>query len=721
MKVVGYCRVSTQEQAVNGTSTETQITSIKNECASFNYELVELYVDDGVSGKDDDRPALNRLRGDSRLRKFDCVMFTNLDRLGRDMRDLSNIAHDLKLSQIKLHCIDEPCINSGGLMFNIFGAFAEFERETIRARTELGRKAVWKDQSSVIGSLPYGYKKVNGKAEIDEITSEIYKKIVDMYLDQNYSMQDIAIKPTKDGVPIPIKSKSKSNANWSTSTISDILKNESYTGESFHNRYVFERRKSSNNGKSYSAATKIEKDKKEWIKITFPSLITKERFEQIQNRIKIQKKKPKKHHVGHEDHFLAESVLYCGYCGTRLRKIRTREGKFKYVCHWAYCSQSELFLSNKTKCMLKPIDESEADNNIFGDICEIIADPGHFAKDWLRETNLDDLKNKVSRLELLKKDLETEIKDGFSLFRKTRNLEIKKMYEAELSKKELEYDEVQNNLNSATKELSFAQSKTNYIEQYQKAIEDSSKREQFGIYFSTKAQFKTYLNQLTFKEKKRIIGAVISPEEGGKYFVRHPTLNDIVDDPRDIPANEAFVSLPDRGHILDGIFSIDLKRIASVVTSLNYSGLLNRVVSGRTAGVQEARTGGVAPAPGRWPRDHFPRRAVADVPLGLHARCGHEPLPLWFCSLPPNCKANRVTQPSRIQNCGRSCDKSIFWSVGLQKANRAKDSATWVTTEAMLSNVTGADGSASAFTFASIRCVSPATSAKVVSSSSRSR
>ena len=71
MRVVGYCRVSTLEQAVNGTSTESQVISIKNECRKLNYQLIDIYIDDGVSGKGNDRPELNRLRGDAKSNKFD--------------------------------------------------------------------------------------------------------------------------------------------------------------------------------------------------------------------------------------------------------------------------------------------------------------------------------------------------------------------------------------------------------------------------------------------------------------------------------------------------------------------------------------------------------------------------------------------------------------------------------------------------------------------------
>ncbi|ABK97909.1 Resolvase, N-terminal domain protein [Pelobacter propionicus DSM 2379] len=580
MKVVGYCRVSTQEQAVNGTSIETQKLHIQNECKKLGYQLIEIYIDGGVSGNDGNRFALNRLLEDAKFKTFNCVMFTKPDRLSRNLGYSINVVKSLEQLQVKIHCIEQPIINKPGLMFNILGSFAEHERDMIKERTDSGRKAKWKSESSVIGSLPFGYKKVNGKVEIDDLNSLIYNRIVNMYLNQNYSMKDIAVKLTAEGIPLPGASNNKHSNSWSSTTISDILKNDSYTGITYQNKYVFESRKSKKTNKSYYAATNVEKDKSEWIKRTYPKLIDQDRFDKIQKRISLQKKKPKKQHSGLNEHFMADNTLYCGYCGTRLRKLKTNEGKLKYTCHWAYTTKTDLFLSNRNKCILKPIDAKEADDRIFDEITEIISDPGHFAQEWLRDTNIDELSDKVNRLNKIENNLRNALLDGFRLVQESDNPEIKQIYKDALRNKEQEFSEVQNSLKNANNELFFAVNKVNHLAEFQSALEDAAKRDKIGIYFSAKAQFKTFLCNLPFQEKKRIVGAVVSPEDGGKYLVRHPTLNDIADDTDSIPEDELYTSLPAKGHILDGIFSIDLNRIQSIISSLNYMELLSSAVPG---------------------------------------------------------------------------------------------------------------------------------------------
>lgn len=581
MRIAGYCRVSTQEQAINGTSTLTQKAAIEAECITKNYELIEIYCDDGVSGKDDNRAALNKLRNDVKIKKIDVIMFTKLDRLGRSSRDLHNIAHEFHNLEVALYSIDQPFINEGGkFQFAMLGAFAEFERDTIKGRTDLGRKVKWKNRQSVIGSLPFGYKKVNGKAEIDEEQIKTYERIVSMYIDQNYSMKDIAVILTSEGIPLPVKHSKKKNSTWCTPTISDILKNESYTGETYQNKYVFELKRSPKSNKCYYAATTVLKDKSEWIKISFPALISMDRFQQIQKRIQLQKQKPKKHHSIYAEHFLAENILFCGYCGTRLTKRITREGTLKYVCFWYDCSKKELFLSNHNKCILRPILEAEADNYILHEIAEIITDPGNFAQNWLKNTDHDELKQRVVRLEMIEKELHEGLRDGFKRIQKTTNQAIRALYEDEQNKNEQKYIDAQSKINAAKKELLFSENKVDYLAEFQRSMESATKRGQFGIYFSQKAKFMAYLYELPFQERKRVVEAVISPATGGKYIVSYPTVGDVVDNIEEVQESEINIPLPNRGHMLVGDFGIDLNRLEAIITSLNNKRLLNCVVTG---------------------------------------------------------------------------------------------------------------------------------------------
>ena len=107
-------------------------------------EVVEEFVDRGVSGAKDRRPALDRLLKDGRRRRFDLVACVKLDRLARSVRHLTTLAAEFEALGIGLVVLDQAIDTttpSGRLLFHVLGAIAEFERDLIRERTAAGMRA----------------------------------------------------------------------------------------------------------------------------------------------------------------------------------------------------------------------------------------------------------------------------------------------------------------------------------------------------------------------------------------------------------------------------------------------------------------------------------------------------------------------------------------------------------------------------------------------------
>jgi DNA invertase Pin-like site-specific DNA recombinase len=133
-----YVRVSTDHQSV-----ENQVRELKEVAERRGWTVVEVYHDAGISGAKgrDQRPGLNAMLKDANRRKFDIVMAWAIDRLGRSLIDLlGTIAHlekvgvDLYLDQQNI----DTTTPTGRLLFQITGAFAEFERSMIRQRIRAG-------------------------------------------------------------------------------------------------------------------------------------------------------------------------------------------------------------------------------------------------------------------------------------------------------------------------------------------------------------------------------------------------------------------------------------------------------------------------------------------------------------------------------------------------------------------------------------------------------
>ena len=106
-------------------------------------ECVE-YVDHGVSGRKDRRPALDDMMAAARRREIDAVCCVKLDRLARSVRHLSQLAAELEALSIDLIVLDQSIDTStpsGRLPFNVLGSIAEFEADLIRDRTRAGLQA----------------------------------------------------------------------------------------------------------------------------------------------------------------------------------------------------------------------------------------------------------------------------------------------------------------------------------------------------------------------------------------------------------------------------------------------------------------------------------------------------------------------------------------------------------------------------------------------------
>lgn len=137
-KVALYARVSTAEQNV-----EMQVRALKEYCQARHFEVYKEYIDKGISGSKDSRPALNSLMDDARKRKFDAVVVYRFDRFARSSRHLIQALEEFKAMGIGFISYSENIDTSsplGKAIFVIVGAMAELERNIIVERVKSGLK-----------------------------------------------------------------------------------------------------------------------------------------------------------------------------------------------------------------------------------------------------------------------------------------------------------------------------------------------------------------------------------------------------------------------------------------------------------------------------------------------------------------------------------------------------------------------------------------------------
>jgi len=141
-RVAIYGRVSTNEQ-----TTDNQINFLQEIVSRNGWELVQTYVDEGISGTKgrEKRPEFDRLCKDMVRRKFNRILVWDISRLGRSLQHLVEFLNEVQSVNCHLYIHQsglDTSTPSGRMMFQMVGVFSEFERSMISERVKLGLKRV---------------------------------------------------------------------------------------------------------------------------------------------------------------------------------------------------------------------------------------------------------------------------------------------------------------------------------------------------------------------------------------------------------------------------------------------------------------------------------------------------------------------------------------------------------------------------------------------------
>lgn len=182
-RAVAYCRVSTAGQVGEDKfGIESQREIIKNYCAENDIEVCQWYIDEGVSGAEMHRPALDKLlEGEVTNPPVQYIVMAKTDRLARDI----NLYHVFKwkLSQLGLDILSASEDWSAqdrltGIILETFlSLVAEIEKENIKQRMSGGRKQKAKHGGYAGGQAPMGYKVFNGRLVVDEEEAKVVRFI----------------------------------------------------------------------------------------------------------------------------------------------------------------------------------------------------------------------------------------------------------------------------------------------------------------------------------------------------------------------------------------------------------------------------------------------------------------------------------------------------------------------------------------------------------------
>lgn len=243
-RVAIYIRVSTQEQKIDGYGLESQrkrLLSYINENKALNLCTQDDWIFEDVhTGSEMSREALQRLLKAVDEKKFDAVLVWKIDRLSRSLKHLLDIFERLQRAGASFISLQENIDFNGAignLIFQIFGAIAQFERELIKSRTRAGILASAEMGNYTGTRIPYGYRPIvnpMGKGKRLEIVPDEKKwveKIFHWYIYEDMGYGQVAKKLNDLKVPQSKYYNRSVEGGWTMHRVEDIIQNPLYRGE----------------------------------------------------------------------------------------------------------------------------------------------------------------------------------------------------------------------------------------------------------------------------------------------------------------------------------------------------------------------------------------------------------------------------------------------------------------------------------------------------------
>jgi site-specific DNA recombinase len=317
-KAALYARVSSEIQRDEHTI-ESQISELKRQIVEAGHVLVKEYADDGYSGTRLDRPALEALRKDLKTNLFDVVYFLHTDRIARSVSHQDVVLADFL--RYKKHIV----INGDDYLHNpenyfkiqILGAVAQLERAKYVERTTRGRNhRARMGQLVSQGHNTFGYDYVKKsftappKLLIKESEAKIVRKIFELYAG-GLSVYRIIRWLEEHKI-----STRKGKAMWRPCQMWRLLQNETYAGIRYFNRMTYD---NPENTRAKGKKTKyVLRDRKEWIGVKVPAIVSRELFDGAQQRIKLNRDRYKQPMM----HQLLSNLTKCGECGAACIPVR---------------------------------------------------------------------------------------------------------------------------------------------------------------------------------------------------------------------------------------------------------------------------------------------------------------------------------------------------------------------------------------------------------------
>lgn len=475
--ICAYVRLSNEDIGNNSTkssaSINNQIDLIKKYAQKNDLMIHKIYIDDGYSGGNFDRPNFKNMIQDIENNEISTIIVKDLSRLGREMFDTYYyISEYFPKMDVRFIAINDnfDSFHSDNMFSDILLGFKALYNDRYIKQTSIKIKNIKKlksEQGNFISFMaPYGYKKVrkNGitTLEIDDIPARIIKRIFEEII-SGKKVSEIANELNDENVIHPAeylkmtRSKGKDYIEkWNYGCVYRIVRNVVYTGNLYYRQSI---------KKDYRLQKRkfINRNDRDIIKNTHPAIIDEKTF--LLANEKVKKVKKSGNRVNFYQGFF-QGLVYCGECGKQMliasRKRESGNRYFYFYCPNGYNKNQNKFCTNKRKksdLVLKEyvcttiddmINHTIKEEKIIDHVYMSIKDDINISNEIVRiKKELDRLKSNVGKLYiqkvkgtisaeeflLKKEDTYLKIEDCESRLNELSNIQASKIKKEELIEK----------------------------------------------------------------------------------------------------------------------------------------------------------------------------------------------------------------------------------------------------------------------------------------------
>ena len=365
MRTIVYSRVSTDAQADEGTSLDTQERASLEYAGAAGYTVIRT-IRDTASGSSLERPGMAEVRRMMRDGECDVLLAFALDRVSRSQNHIGVLFDEAETNGVRLDFATEDFEDTaiGKFIVAARALIAEVEREKIAERTMRGKEERARNgrlaQGTGAGCYGYIYVPETGRRVLNPQQAAVVRRIFKEFV-SGKAVNRVTTELNSDGIP------TLTGKQWYPVTVHRILRNETYTGRTVYRRTKVEMvRQPGRRGRKRRVTERDPSDQIE-IEGASPSIVSPELHARAQARLDDPERRAER---APSHAYPLRGRLRCKHCGAGMVGQSVHRGRyFYYRCNRLYLSDEE------KRCTSRQVPKDAIESSVLGAIEDVLAEP----------------------------------------------------------------------------------------------------------------------------------------------------------------------------------------------------------------------------------------------------------------------------------------------------------------------------------------------------------